>query len=109
MQTDLKNANKREFLKAKRDKKLTELLAENQTEEENFYKNRSIKMTNMIGGIFKNAGSIGNPIQCMMVRNIRHFENVRKQTLAGVKEVQRQAQKEALNTSTARGQTKGRL
>ena len=85
MQKEQKNSNKRAILKAKRDEKIIELLPEDAEAEERFYKSKAVNITNMIGSIIKNTGVLGNPLQSMTARNIRHFENVRKKILSKYK------------------------
>lgn len=72
-------------LKSKRDEKIMQLVPEDKAAEETYYKNKSIHITNMMGTIFKNANACGNPLQSMAVRNIRHFENIRRKTLEKVR------------------------
>lgn len=68
-------------LKQKRDQKLYEMLNDKDMTEEAFNKMKSNQITAMVSGVLKNAGILGNSIQSMMARNIRHFETIRKQTL----------------------------
>mmetsp|Transcript_33094 Transcript_33094/g.38004 ORF Transcript_33094/g.38004 Transcript_33094/m.38004 type:complete len:544 (-) Transcript_33094:23-1654(-) len=75
-----KNYVKRYLQKFKRDEKLQEMLNVEMSEEA-YLKSKSIQITNMIGSVLKYSGAIGNPLQSMAARNIRHFENVRKQLL----------------------------
>lgn len=67
--------------KAKRDKKLAEMVCDKDTPEEAFYKVKSNQITGMVGSILMTSGTLSNPLQNMVARNIRHFENIRRQTL----------------------------
>lgn len=72
-----------------------EAMADNTNNEEAYNKSKSVQITSMVSGILKNAGIIGNPIQSMMARNIRHFENIRKQALEStLKDLEKQERKQ---------------
>jgi hypothetical protein len=72
----LKDIVKRHTMKSKRDKAIQEMHPEPDISQEAYYKKNNIKITTVVSTILKNAGIIGNPIQSMMARNIRHFENI---------------------------------
>lgn len=74
----------RNTLKRIRDQELESMLCDKDVSEEVYNKSVSNQITTMVSGILKNAGVICNPIQSMVARNIRHFENVRKQLLEPV-------------------------
>mmetsp|Transcript_10686 Transcript_10686/g.9403 ORF Transcript_10686/g.9403 Transcript_10686/m.9403 type:complete len:149 (+) Transcript_10686:488-934(+) len=52
------------------------MLPENEVNQEMYFKKKSGKITSIISSIFLNSDSLGIPIQSMMTRNIRHFENI---------------------------------
>lgn len=66
--------------KQKRDEKLHEMIND-ELNDEGFYKSKWIQMTNLVSNILKSSGAVCNPLQSMAARNIRHFENVRKEIL----------------------------
>jgi hypothetical protein len=81
-----KNTVRLQKLKQARDQKIEEMLCDQEITEEEYNKNKSIQITTMVSGILKESGILGNPIQSMMARNIRHFETVRRQHRAAILE-----------------------
>lgn len=69
-----------------RDQKIEEMLCDQEITEDEYNKNKSVQITSMVSSILKESGILGNPIQSMMARNIRHFETVRRQHLAPILE-----------------------
>ena len=66
--------------KQMRDEKLQEMINA-ELNDEGYYKSKCIQMTNLVSNILKNSGAVCNPLQSMAARNIRHFEDVRKEIL----------------------------
>ena len=71
-----KNLIQRYEQKALRDLKIQEMLPEDGMTQEDYFKKKSVQITSVVSTTLKNAEIIGNPIQSMMSRNIRHFENI---------------------------------
>ncbi|CAI2364454.1 unnamed protein product [Moneuplotes crassus] len=63
-------------LKAQRDKKIKQMVPKNGMTSELYFKKKNNQISTVVSCILKDAGIIGNPIQSMMARNIRHFENI---------------------------------
>jgi len=75
---------RRQKIREKRDKKLLEMLPDENTTIEEYNKQISVQVTSMVSGVLRSSGTPGNPIQSMMARNIRHFESIRAQILEKV-------------------------
>lgn len=92
----------RQKLKNERDQSIARMICDEDTTEEEYNKNKSVQITAMVSTIFKEAYVPGNPIQSMMARNIRHFETIRKQTLAPIIEQKDKSQWEIIPTEVGK-------
>lgn len=62
--------------KSQRDHEISQMLPESEISSELYHKKKNNNISAVVSTILKDAGIIGNPIQNMMARNIRHFENI---------------------------------
>lgn len=85
-----KDETRRQKLKERRDQKLCEMLPDDDVTMEQHNKSISVQITTMVSSVLRSSGTPGNPIQSMMARNIRHFENIRAQILEKVKIAQKE-------------------
>ena len=79
--------------KQQRDEKLQEML-DAEINDEGFYKSKWVQMTSLVSNILKSSGAVWNPLQSMAARNIRHFENVRKEILDPIRNRKEDAKKQ---------------